>query len=101
MSDEFISNGYGDSLQFTFINSEYSAEGVTGLTSLCDFPVFQDKAGVDAWGQHEGAKDDMYVYGADGLLSAYLPASGALSTNLRTSEGFQNLKDAILQAVGN
>ena len=32
---------------------------------------------MDAWARHDGGKDDIYIYGADGLLRTYLPAREA------------------------
>ena len=88
-------------VEFVSVNIRSGVDDQDEILKKCSFPFFQDTLEAGVWDLHDGGKDDMYVYGADGLLSAYLPASGALSTNLRTSEGFQNLKDAILQAVGN
>lgn len=55
--------------------------------------MFQDTEAVDAWGQHGGAKDDFYLYGADGKLSAYLP--GGQSTNLSTPQGEVFVREAL------
>lgn len=67
------------------------------LTSRCSFPVFQDTEDVDAWGQHNGGKDDFYIYDASGELHSYYPSGAA--TDLHAADQYQSFKDAILDAV--
>ena len=64
----------------------------------CTFPLFQDKADVDAWALHGGKKDDIYVYDAEGDLSTFISSSGP-NIDLSTDEGYENLMFAILKAA--
>lgn len=63
-------------------------------------PLFQDTDEVDAFRQHGGTRDDMFVYTADGVLSAYLRWGGDLEVYPFTERGRQNIKNAILEAQG-
>ena len=69
------------------------------ILKKASIPFFQDTWDTDAWARHDGGKDDIYIYGTDGLLRAFLPAHGEITTNLRTQTGYQNLKGAILAVV--
>ena len=101
MNDELVTEGYGADVQFVTINGTGAASSVTGLTSKCDFPVFQDTSAVNAWAQHDGGKDDMYIYDKEGNLAAFLPISsfGATSTNLGTPGGYAYVKNAVLDTL--
>ena len=65
----------------------------------CTYALFQDTEDVGAWDLHDGTKDDIYVYDAEGNLSDFIPSSGP-NTNLSTDEGYENLTLAILKAAG-
>lgn len=67
-------------------------------TSRCSMPIFQDTEDINAWEQHQGVKDDFFVYAANGELWAYLPRSAG--TDLNTQEGQKTLKDAVMAAKG-
>jgi hypothetical protein len=101
MNDELVTEGYGADVQFVTINGKGAASSVTGLTSNCDFPVFQDTSAVNAWTQHGGKKDDMYIYDKQGNLALFLPItySGPTSTNLGTPGGYSHVKNAVLDAL--
>ena len=71
----------------------------TVFIDIVSFPLLQDVAEVDAWALHQGAKDDLYIYGPTGELLNFLPHGGEISTNLSTDEGYQNVLQAILDAV--
>jgi hypothetical protein len=51
---------------------------------------------MNAWVHHDGGKDDFYIYDSQGKLAIYLAAGGTKSTDLSTTEGYDNLKQAIL-----
>ena len=101
MNDELTAEGYGADVQFVSINGTKAANSVTGLTNKCDFPVFQDTAEANAWAQHDGGKDDMYIYDKEGDLAAFLPISsfGDTSTNLGTPGGYAYVKNAVLDTL--
>ncbi len=68
------------------------------LVERCTAPMFQDVEAVDAWGMHNGQKDDIIVYGADGTVKQYFGKDdGVLS--LSTAEGYAELKQAVLDAM--
>ena len=91
----------GVEVEFVSINVKTGAdkEDQASILDKASFPFFQDTAEINAWELHDGGKDDIYIYGADGLLHLYLPAKGELNTNLRTESGYATLKSAILGAM--
>lgn len=89
----------GHDVHFAVVNLKTMADRQDSLVERGSFPLFQDTAEVDAWGLHEGRKDDFYIYDADGVLQTFLPASGEIPTNLSTDEGYANLHDAIVAVV--
>ncbi|MBT6179078.1 MAG: redoxin domain-containing protein [Deltaproteobacteria bacterium] len=62
----------------------------------CTYPLFQDTPEDAVWAMHGGNKDDFYIYDEDGALALYLPAGGDISTRLSTTNGYSNLKSALL-----
>jgi hypothetical protein len=101
MNDELTTEGYGADVQFVTINGKGKDNYVTALTNKCDFPVFQDTAEANAWAQHDGGKDDMYIYDTEGNLVVYLPfsSSGPSSTHLGTTGGYAHVKNAVLDEL--
>ena len=98
MNEELIAAGHGDDVQFAIINQAASSSHILELTDRVDFPVLQDTVEVDAWGQHGGNKDDIFIF-ESGLLMTYLPNGGAISIVLSGEPGYSNVKDAILDAI--
>jgi len=97
---ELKNDGYD--VQFVAINKGDAAaeEDQEKLANRCSFPLLQDQGDIQAWTLHHGGnKDDFYVYGTDGKLADYLPFGGDRETNLSESEGYDNLKDAILDIL--
>ncbi len=92
--------GEGVNVQFVAVNgvSADKPGDQQNLIDRCAFPLFQDTKDVDAWGQHAGMKDDIFVYKADGTLAEYLPTGGKKSTDLSSSDGYANLKQAVIDA---
>ena len=68
------------------------------LVDRCSFPLFQDVSGQNAWTLQGGSKDDMFVYRADGTLFAALPNGGDIPTNLGTEEGYEAVKQQLIDA---
>jgi hypothetical protein len=97
MSEELVTEGYGDQVEFVVINDKFADTSVTNLTDACDFPVFQDTTDVGAWALHGGNKDDIFIFN-DGLLMTYLPNGGEVSISL-TGAGYANVKGAIMDAI--
>ena len=59
----------------------------------------QDTKEDDVWGLLEGGKDDFYIYGPDNVLWMYIPLGGAVNNDLGDPEGYQAIKDLLVQAV--
>jgi hypothetical protein len=55
----------GLAVSFCIVNKA-GDEGASALTEVVGFPVFQDRADVDAWGRHRGRAFDVFVYDAGG-----------------------------------
>jgi hypothetical protein len=79
-------------VQFIAVNSDDAKDYQKLLAAECTFPLLQDDKKVDAWGQLEGGKDDFYVYDSAGKLQIHLPANGAVSVDLSTLVGYNNVK---------
>lgn len=90
----------GHDVNFVAINKADAVDDQSKLTARCAFPLLQDSDDIQAWTlHHAGHKDDFFIYGADGKLADYLPISGERETDLSSTEGYNNLKDAILDAL--
>ena len=59
---------------------------------------FQDTDLENAFGQHQGSKDDYYIYNERGELSDFFPIGGDRESDLASPEGYANIKQAILDA---
>ena len=68
------------------------------FTSRCSFPLFQDTDLENAVGQHQGSKDDYYIYNERGELSDFFPIGGDRESDLASPEGYANIKQAVLDA---
>ena len=90
MRGELLTKGYA--VDMVAVNVITGADTVGELVSRCRYPVFQDVADVSAWEAHDGLKDDLFIYGADGTLAHYLPANGEVSTNLSTAIGYEYVR---------
>jgi hypothetical protein len=89
----------GHDVDFVFINGPADAFPDL-LANKADFPIFQDTEEEGAWAQHGGTKDDMIIYTPDHTLHAFLKFGGPVNTNFSTPGGFENVKNAILDALG-
>ena len=97
MKDELEFEGLA--VQFVIVNQAASIAQQANLTNNTTFPVFQDTFDMDAWEMHDGKKDDIYIYDENGALAHYFTLGGALSLNLSTTEGYENVKNAILDTL--
>jgi len=68
------------------------------LTEASTLPTFQSTWEVNAWDMHGGGKDDFLVYNSEGFLTAYFKGFEQPISDLSTEEGYNNLKEAILEA---
>ena len=81
---------------FVSVNKSDATDTQAKLVEKCSFPLFQDTPEVNAWALHGGGKDDFFIYDSQGKLAVFLPASGPISTDLSTPEGYANVKNAVL-----
>jgi len=90
----------GHAVRFYAVNKRDAVDAQNNLTERCAFPLLQDLPEVNVWDRHHaGLKDDIYVYGSDGTLSALLRMSDTVNTNLSTGVGYQTVKSAIASAL--
>ena len=95
------SHGHKD-IVFMAINGAGDAdtdENRANLSGKCAFPLFQDVEGVNAWQLHAGHKDDIVIYDADGNLASSFRNIDETVTDLSRDEGYNNIRDAILEAI--
>ncbi len=86
----------GHDVNIVAINAASAVEYQATLANVCTFPMLQDSSAVDAFGAMQGAKDDIYVYRADGSLGIYLKNGGSVNTDLSSGEGYSNVRDIVL-----
>ena len=86
----------GHDVNVVGINAATGAEYQGTLLNVCSFPFLQDTGTAGAFGIMRGAKDDIYVYRADGTLAIYLKNGGSVDTNLSSGEGYSNVRDIVL-----
>ena len=96
MRKEFAANRI--KVNFVVVNVASGESEQNEFTSRCSFPLFQDTELVDAFGLHQGGKDDYYIYNERGELTDFFPFRGTRASDLASPEGYANLKQAILDA---
>ena len=96
MRKEFAANRI--EVNFIAVNIASGASEQDEFTSRCSFPLFQDTELVDAFGLHQGGKDDYYIYNERGELTDFFPFRGERESDLASPEGYANIKQAILDA---
>jgi hypothetical protein len=89
----------GKDVHFITVNAVSALETQEKLVERCGFPLLQDQEDVDVWGLMNGSKDDFYVYDSQGKLAHFLPISGEINMNLTEEEGYNNLKNAVLNTL--
>ena len=90
----------GKEIHMVSVNKIGAESTQQNMAEKCSFPLLQDVADVDAWALHQGDKDDIFIFDAEGVLVTYLPHGGDISTNLSSDDGFANVKSAIENALG-
>jgi hypothetical protein len=68
------------------------------LTSVVRFPLFQDTPEVGAWKGLRGTRNDLYLYGPDGVLRAYYSVPGPTNVDPLSDDGYANLRQALSDA---
>jgi hypothetical protein len=94
MRNELDVAGYD--VQFIVLNIPGAQPYQQELVDRCALPLFQDQADILAMAAYGGDTDDMFVYGSDGTLAAYLPNDGTIS--LSHDEGYAKIRAALLAA---
>lgn len=84
-------------VRFVAINDITAKSDQEGLVKACSFPLFQDTEKMQAWLHHHGHKDDFYIYDKQGKLLLYVPSGGSQSTDLSTPEGYNFIKNKLLE----
>lgn len=85
-------------VNFVAVNIQSGEGDQHEFTSRCSFPLFQDTEEVNAFKLHRGRKDDYFIYNERGELTDYFPYLGDRKSDLTSSEGYENIKQAILKA---
>jgi hypothetical protein len=89
----------GIAVNFVLVNWSEAAAEVGEFIERVPFPILQDEADINAWNLFQGNKDDVYVYGPDGLLAAHTSPRLDTPYNLSETEGYAYLRDAIVDAA--
>lgn len=85
----------GRDVAFVTVNIMAAESTQAELVKAGEYPMFQDLAAVNAWGQHGGVKDDLFVYGSDGKLVRYLKYGGDVDTNLSDALAYDAVKKIV------
>jgi hypothetical protein len=95
---ELAAEGYD--IYVVGINKADAVDNQEDLYERGSMTLLQDQDDIKAWEiHHQGVKDDFYVYDADGKLVDYLDShDDTRSTNLSSTEGYENVKQAIIAA---
>lgn len=83
------------------VNQTGAEDTVDNFIERCSFPILQDVASVDAWGAHDAKKDDIAIYGPDGVLVEFIRVS-ELPADIRTlasDAGYDWMRERIVAAV--
>jgi thiol-disulfide isomerase/thioredoxin len=97
MRKEFAANRI--EVNFVVVNTTSGESEQSEFTSRSSFPLFQDTDLENAFGLHQGYKDDYYIYNERGELTDFFAYGGDRKSDLATSEGYANIKQAILSAT--
>ena len=99
MQGELAEAGY--EVAFVAVNRTDALGNQQDLAVMCSYPLLQDSDALGIFGLMDAAKDDIYVYGADGKLVIHLPINGKVNINMSYREGYENVKGiALALAVG-
>ncbi len=88
----------GKKVQMTILNHHYYLSSVHNQTKRCDFPVWQDTTGKNAWGAMQGGKEYYYVYDKKGALNGWWLPYGSDAIRVDggpNSPGYKKLKALI------
>ena len=90
----------GYPIDVVVVNVVGAESSQSSLTAVCTFDLLQDVDTVNVWDLMGGHNDDIFVYRAGGVLapSGYLPNGGSVSTNLSTTEGYENVYNTVVAA---
>ncbi|RYZ09394.1 MAG: hypothetical protein EOO73_03600 [Myxococcales bacterium] len=80
------------------INSDDGRSSRHKLVDVCSFPLLQDTAEANVWGQLQGARDDHYIYTPTGVLDRFYDYGAGQRVDPLSAPGKAALRDAILKA---
>jgi hypothetical protein len=93
----------GYTVYFVAINQAGYDDSQQEMIDRASFPLLQDTAEVNAWdlmNEPNVGTDDMYIYGADGLLHSYFNYGDANpNIDLETPDGWATIYDALIAAL--
>jgi thiol-disulfide isomerase/thioredoxin len=89
----------GYAINFVVVNKADAAKDQVEFTNRCSFPLLQDIVEVDAWGLHQGVKDDFFLYDGAGNLIGFYQPTGEPALNLTKEEGMQALRTILIDAA--
>lgn len=95
----------GITVHFVIVNKQADNPLTEFLSERCNFPILQDEESVNAWGLHNGRKDDFYFYDSLGVLKHFIPSYGdiVLSSNddppVEPTSGYLNIKNTVRELV--
>ncbi|HEU4537496.1 MAG TPA: redoxin domain-containing protein [Polyangiaceae bacterium] len=98
VEQQFVAEGLD--VRFVGIN-DITANSDLERRLLCDaarFPLFQDTPEVGAWQQLKGTRNDVYIYGPDGILRGYYPIPGSIDIDPHFEPGYNRLRQALYDA---
>jgi hypothetical protein len=93
----------GHVVHFVAINQAGYDDTQQEMIDRASFPLLQDTPETDAWdlmNEPDFGTDDIYIYGADGLLRSYFNYADAdPNIDLETPDGWATIYDALLAAL--
>lgn len=92
----------GLAVNMVAVNQIDAESTVDNFIERCSFPILQDVEAVNAWAAHDGKKDDIAIYGPDGVLIEFIRVSELPSSirALATDEGYAWMRERIVAALG-
>lgn len=93
---EWLADGLN--VRIMSINSDDGRSSRHKLVAACTFPLLQDTAEANVWGQLRGARDDHYIYTPSGVLDRFYDYAAGERVDPLSAQGKAALRDAIVQA---
>ncbi len=88
----------GLNVRIMSINSADGRSSRRSLIDACTFPLLQDTVEAKVWDRLLGARDDHYIYTAEGVLDRFYDYAAGQRVDPLSARGKAELRDALLQA---